>query len=42
MAHQDAPTGYMPASFREQSGVASPDNYGIAAWTATRSGGRFS
>ena len=40
MVHQDAPTWYTPAGFRAQSGVAPPDNHGIAGWTATRNEGR--
>ena len=44
MAHQDGPSGYMPARSREQSGIASSDNQGIhiAAWTTTRRGGGVS
>ena len=41
MAPQDAPTGHTAALFHEQSGVASPVNFGIhiAAWIPTWSGG---
>ena len=41
MAPQDAPTGHPPARFREQSGVASPDNHSIhiGAWIGTFSSG---